>query len=69
MSGKTENLTKEISLNREGIHSGINVTITFKPAPANNGFKSAGQICVQPVIECSCRKCDRYLKGNNFDTI
>jgi UDP-3-O-[3-hydroxymyristoyl] N-acetylglucosamine deacetylase/3-hydroxyacyl-[acyl-carrier-protein] dehydratase len=39
MSEKQRTLAKEISLNGKGLHTGINVTITFKPAPANHGFK------------------------------
>jgi UDP-3-O-[3-hydroxymyristoyl] N-acetylglucosamine deacetylase / 3-hydroxyacyl-[acyl-carrier-protein] dehydratase len=39
MSEKQRTLAKEISLNGKGLHSGINVTITFKPAPANHGYK------------------------------
>ncbi len=39
MSEKQKTLGKEISLNGKGLHSGINVTLTFKPAPADNGYK------------------------------
>ena len=39
MGEKQRTLAKEVSLNGKGLHSGINVTITFKPAPANHGFK------------------------------
>ena len=39
MSEKQRTLAKEVSLNGKGLHTGINVTITFKPAPANHGFK------------------------------
>ncbi len=39
MSEKQRTLAKEISLNGKGLHTGINVTITFKPAPANHGYK------------------------------
>jgi UDP-3-O-[3-hydroxymyristoyl] N-acetylglucosamine deacetylase / 3-hydroxyacyl-[acyl-carrier-protein] dehydratase len=39
MSEKQRTLAREISLNGKGLHSGVNVTITFKPAPANHGYK------------------------------
>lgn len=39
MSEKQRTLAKEISLNGKGLHSGAGVTITFKPAPANHGYK------------------------------
>jgi len=39
MSEKQRTLTREISLNGKGLHSGIDVKITFRPAPANHGYK------------------------------
>jgi UDP-3-O-[3-hydroxymyristoyl] N-acetylglucosamine deacetylase/3-hydroxyacyl-[acyl-carrier-protein] dehydratase len=39
MSEKQRTLAKEVSLTGKGLHTGINVTITFKPAPANHGYK------------------------------
>ena len=39
MSEKQRTLAKEISLSGKGLHTGINVTITFKPAPPNHGYK------------------------------
>jgi len=39
MSEKQRTLAREISLTGKGLHTGINVTITFKPAPANHGYK------------------------------
>ncbi|MCJ7446730.1 MAG: bifunctional UDP-3-O-[3-hydroxymyristoyl] N-acetylglucosamine deacetylase/3-hydroxyacyl-ACP dehydratase [Bacteroidales bacterium] len=39
MSEKQRTLAKEVSLDGKGLHTGINVTITFKPAPANYGYK------------------------------
>ncbi len=39
MSEKQRTLAKEISLTGKGLHTGIDVTITFKPAPANHGYK------------------------------
>ena len=39
MSEKQRTLAKEISLTGKGLHTGINVTITLKPAPVNHGYK------------------------------
>ncbi len=39
MSEKQRTLAKAISLDGKGLHSGIDVTITFKPASANHGYK------------------------------
>jgi len=39
MSEKQRTIAKEISLTGKGLHTGINVTITFKPAPVNHGYK------------------------------
>jgi UDP-3-O-[3-hydroxymyristoyl] N-acetylglucosamine deacetylase/3-hydroxyacyl-[acyl-carrier-protein] dehydratase len=39
MSEKQRTLAKEVNLQGKGLHSGINVTITFKPASANHGYK------------------------------
>jgi UDP-3-O-[3-hydroxymyristoyl] N-acetylglucosamine deacetylase / 3-hydroxyacyl-[acyl-carrier-protein] dehydratase len=39
MSEKQRTLAKEISLTGKGLHTGNNVTMTFKPAPVNHGYK------------------------------
>jgi UDP-3-O-[3-hydroxymyristoyl] N-acetylglucosamine deacetylase/3-hydroxyacyl-[acyl-carrier-protein] dehydratase len=39
MSEKQRTLAKEVSLTGKGLHTGLSVTITFKPAPANHGYK------------------------------
>jgi UDP-3-O-[3-hydroxymyristoyl] N-acetylglucosamine deacetylase / 3-hydroxyacyl-[acyl-carrier-protein] dehydratase len=39
MSEKQRTLAREISLTGKGLHTGINVTIKFKPAPVNHGYK------------------------------
>jgi UDP-3-O-[3-hydroxymyristoyl] N-acetylglucosamine deacetylase/3-hydroxyacyl-[acyl-carrier-protein] dehydratase len=39
MTEKQRTLAKEVSLTGKGLHTGITVTITFKPAPANHGYK------------------------------
>lgn len=39
MSEKQRTLAKEVSLSGKGLHTGIEVTLTFKPAPDNFGYK------------------------------
>jgi UDP-3-O-[3-hydroxymyristoyl] N-acetylglucosamine deacetylase/3-hydroxyacyl-[acyl-carrier-protein] dehydratase len=39
MSEKQRTLAKEVSLKGKGLHTGVDATITFKPAPANHGYK------------------------------
>ena len=39
MSEKQRTLAREISLTGKGLHTGVKVKITFKPAPANHGYK------------------------------
>jgi UDP-3-O-[3-hydroxymyristoyl] N-acetylglucosamine deacetylase/3-hydroxyacyl-[acyl-carrier-protein] dehydratase len=39
MTEKQRTLAKETSLTGKGLHTGINVTLTFKPAPVNHGYK------------------------------
>jgi UDP-3-O-[3-hydroxymyristoyl] N-acetylglucosamine deacetylase/3-hydroxyacyl-[acyl-carrier-protein] dehydratase len=39
MSEKQRTLASEVSLKGKGLHTGLNVAITFRPAPANHGFK------------------------------
>ncbi len=39
MSEKQRTLAQDVSLTGKGLHTGVNVTITFKPAPANHGYK------------------------------
>jgi UDP-3-O-[3-hydroxymyristoyl] N-acetylglucosamine deacetylase / 3-hydroxyacyl-[acyl-carrier-protein] dehydratase len=39
MSEKQKTLAKEVTLSGKGLHTGIGVNITFRPAPANHGYK------------------------------
>jgi UDP-3-O-[3-hydroxymyristoyl] N-acetylglucosamine deacetylase / 3-hydroxyacyl-[acyl-carrier-protein] dehydratase len=39
MNEKQRTLAKDISLTGKGLHTGKDVVITFKPAPANHGYK------------------------------
>ena len=51
MSEKQTTLNKEISLTGTGLHTGVNVTVTLKPALPNHGYKfKRVDIENQPVI-------------------
>jgi UDP-3-O-[3-hydroxymyristoyl] N-acetylglucosamine deacetylase/3-hydroxyacyl-[acyl-carrier-protein] dehydratase len=39
MSEKQRTLAKEVSMTGKGLHTGLDVIITFKPAPANHGYR------------------------------
>jgi UDP-3-O-[3-hydroxymyristoyl] N-acetylglucosamine deacetylase/3-hydroxyacyl-[acyl-carrier-protein] dehydratase len=67
MSEKQRTLTKEISLNGKGLHSGINVTITFKPAPANHGFKFCRtDLPGRPVIDALAENVTDTSRGTTL---
>ena len=52
MSEKQRTLAKEVSLTGKGLHTGIPVTITFKPAPANHGYKFCRvDLAGKPIID------------------
>jgi UDP-3-O-[3-hydroxymyristoyl] N-acetylglucosamine deacetylase / 3-hydroxyacyl-[acyl-carrier-protein] dehydratase len=52
MVEKQTTLAKEISLTGKGLHTGINVKITFKPAPVNHGYKFCrADLPGKPVID------------------
>lgn len=43
MSEKQRTLANEVSLNGKGLHSGIEVIVTFKPAPLTMVINSVAQ--------------------------
>jgi len=49
---KQRTLASEFSLNGKGLHTGLNINVTFKPAPDNHGYKiKRVDIKEQPVID------------------
>jgi len=55
MSEKQRTLAREISLTGKGLHTGVNVQITFKPASANHGYKFCRtDLPGKPVIDATC---------------
>jgi UDP-3-O-[3-hydroxymyristoyl] N-acetylglucosamine deacetylase/3-hydroxyacyl-[acyl-carrier-protein] dehydratase len=67
MSEKQRTLAKEISLNGKGLHTGINVTITFKPAPANHGYKFCRvDLPGKPVIDALAENVTDTSRGTTL---
>ncbi|MGQ8336096.1 bifunctional UDP-3-O-[3-hydroxymyristoyl] N-acetylglucosamine deacetylase/3-hydroxyacyl-ACP dehydratase [Sunxiuqinia sp. A32] len=52
MSVKQKTLAREFSLSGKGLHTGVQVNMTFKPAPENHGFKfQRVDLADQPILE------------------
>ncbi|HBC79725.1 MAG TPA: UDP-3-O-[3-hydroxymyristoyl] N-acetylglucosamine deacetylase [Bacteroidales bacterium] len=67
MSEKQRTLAKEVSLNGKGLHTGINVTITFKPAPANHGYKFCRtDLPGKPVIDALAENVTDTSRGTTL---
>ena len=67
MSEKQRTLAKEISLNGKGLHTGINVNITLKPAPANHGYKFCRiDLPGKPVIEALAENVTETSRGTTL---
>lgn len=67
MSEKQRTLAREISLNGKGLHTGINVTITFKPAPANHGYKFCRvDLPGKPVIDALAENVTDTSRGTTL---
>jgi UDP-3-O-[3-hydroxymyristoyl] N-acetylglucosamine deacetylase / 3-hydroxyacyl-[acyl-carrier-protein] dehydratase len=67
MSEKQRTLAREISLTGKGLHTGISVTITFKPAPANHGYKFCRvDLPGKPVIEALAENVSETSRGTTL---
>jgi UDP-3-O-[3-hydroxymyristoyl] N-acetylglucosamine deacetylase / 3-hydroxyacyl-[acyl-carrier-protein] dehydratase len=67
MSEKQRTLAKEISLTGKGLHTGINVTVTFKPAPANHGYKfSRVDLPGRPLIDALAEHVTETSRGTTL---
>lgn len=68
MSEKQRTLAKEISLTGKGLHTGIDVTITFKPAPANHGYKFCRiDLPGKPVIDALAEHVTDTSRGTTLE--
>jgi len=67
---KQKTIKTEISLKGVGLHTGREVTITFKPAPINNGFTFIRtDLEGQPVIEADANYVVNTQRGTNLEKL
>lgn len=65
---KQQTIKKEISLTGVGLHTGKQVTITFKPAPENTGFVFKRiDLEDQPVVEADVSYVVNTKRGTNLE--
>jgi|MGYP000278796529 UDP-3-O-[3-hydroxymyristoyl] N-acetylglucosamine deacetylase/3-hydroxyacyl-[acyl-carrier-protein] dehydratase len=67
---KQKTIKSEISLTGVGLHTGKEVKMTFKPAPANNGFTFIRvDLEGQPVIEADANYVVNTQRGTNLEKL
>ncbi|HOW08292.1 MAG TPA: bifunctional UDP-3-O-[3-hydroxymyristoyl] N-acetylglucosamine deacetylase/3-hydroxyacyl-ACP dehydratase [Bacteroidales bacterium] len=67
MSEKQRTLAKEVTLSGRGLHTGVNVNITFKPAPANHGYKFCRiDLPGKPVIDAVAENVTDTSRGTTL---
>jgi UDP-3-O-[3-hydroxymyristoyl] N-acetylglucosamine deacetylase / 3-hydroxyacyl-[acyl-carrier-protein] dehydratase len=67
---KQTTIGKEISLTGVGLHTGQEVTMTFKPAPVNNGFTFVRvDLEGSPVIEADANYVVNTQRGTNLEKL
>ncbi len=68
MSKKQQTIQKEITLSGVGLHTGNEVTMTFKPAPANHGYAfKRVDLEGEPIIEAKAEYVTNTQRGTNMD--
>lgn len=64
---KQKTLKESFSLASKGLHTGIHITATFKPAPENHGIKiKRVDIDGEPLIECDARLVRDTQRGTSL---
>jgi UDP-3-O-[3-hydroxymyristoyl] N-acetylglucosamine deacetylase / 3-hydroxyacyl-[acyl-carrier-protein] dehydratase len=67
---KQKTITNEVSLTGVGLHTGKEVTMTFKPAPVNNGFTFVRiDLEGQPIIEADANYVVNTQRGTNLEKL
>ena len=67
---KQKTINNEISLTGVGLHTGNEVTITFKPAPINNGFSFVRvDLEGSPIIEADANYVVNTQRGTNLEKL
>ncbi|CAA0172513.1 Bifunctional enzyme LpxC/FabZ (Includes: UDP-3-O-(3-hydroxymyristoyl) N-acetylglucosamine deacetylase, family CE11; 3-hydroxyacyl-(acyl-carrier-protein) dehydratase FabZ) [Tenacibaculum maritimum] len=68
MSNKQQTIKSEVSLSGVGLHTGNNVTMTFKSAPANHGFAFMRiDLEGKPTIEAKAEYVTNTQRGTNLE--
>jgi UDP-3-O-[3-hydroxymyristoyl] N-acetylglucosamine deacetylase/3-hydroxyacyl-[acyl-carrier-protein] dehydratase len=61
---KQQTLKDSFSLSGKGLHTGLNITVTFKPAPENHGYKFVRtDLEDQPIIEALAENVSSTQRG------
>lgn len=67
---KQKTINTEVSLTGVGLHTGKEVTMTFKPAPINNGFTFVRvDLEGQPIIEADANYVVNTQRGTNLEKL
>ena len=67
---KQTTISQEISLTGVGLHTGQEVTMTFKPAPVNNGFTFIRvDLEGAPIIEADANYVVNTQRGTNLEKL
>ena len=67
---KQKTIQSEITLKGVGLHTGKEVTMTFKPAPINNGYTFVRvDLEGQPVIEADAAYVVNTQRGTNLEKL
>jgi UDP-3-O-[3-hydroxymyristoyl] N-acetylglucosamine deacetylase/3-hydroxyacyl-[acyl-carrier-protein] dehydratase len=67
---KQKTIKTEISLTGVGLHTGKEVSMTFKPAPVNNGFTFIRvDLEGQPIIEADANYVVNTQRGTNLEKL
>jgi UDP-3-O-[3-hydroxymyristoyl] N-acetylglucosamine deacetylase / 3-hydroxyacyl-[acyl-carrier-protein] dehydratase len=67
---KQKTIKSAVSLTGVGLHTGKNVTMTFKPAPINNGFTFIRiDLEGQPIIEADANYVVNTQRGTNLEKL
>ena len=68
MSKNQKTIQKEITLSGVGLHTGNEVTMTFKPAPVNHGFAfKRVDLEGEPIIEAKAEYVTSTQRGTNME--
>lgn len=67
MSEKQRTLAREVSLTGKGLHTGVDVKVTFRPAPVNHGYKFCrADLPGRPVINAIAENVTDTSRGTTL---